>query len=170
MTLENSLIDGMKAVFGDDGKRIDHAINVTKYAKLLLREEAGNEEVVIPAAVLHDIGIHEAERKYGSTSGHHQEKEGPPIARSIMEKLSIKGSIIEEVCNIIGNHHSPGKIDTLNFKILYDADWLVNLSDEYECQDKEKLSRIIDKIFLTDSGKKMAGKIYLGDNLSPSND
>ena len=159
----------MKGVFGDDGKRIDHAINVTKYAKLLLREEAGNEEVVIAAAVLHDIGIHEAERKYGSTSGPHQEKEGPPIARSIMEKLGIKEGIIEDVCNIIGNHHSPGKIDTLNFKILYDADWLVNLSDEYEFQDKEKLSRIIDKIFLTDSGKKIARKIYLCDNLSPSN-
>jgi len=38
------------------------------------------------------------------------------IARSIMEKLGIKESIIEDVCNIIGNHHSPGKIDTLNFK------------------------------------------------------
>jgi hypothetical protein len=78
-----------------------------------------------------------------------------------MEKLGIDESNIEEVCTIIGNHHSPGRIDTLNFKILYDADWLVNLSDEYDCQDKEKLSRVIDKIFLTDSGRRMAIKIYL---------
>lgn len=160
MTLEKALINEMKAVFGDDGKRIEHALNVTQYARLLLKEETGDQEVVIPAAILHDIGIHEAERKYGSAAGLHQEKEGPTIARNIMEKLSIDESIIEEVCSIVGNHHSPGKIDTLNFKILYDADWLVNLSDEYNCQNKEKLSRIIEKIFLTDTGKKLAKKIY----------
>ena len=78
-----------------------------------------------------------------------------------MKELGIDESIIKEVCSIIGNHHSPGKINTLNFKVLHDADWLVNLSDEYDCSDKEKLLRIINKIFLTSSGKKMAKKIYL---------
>jgi hypothetical protein len=80
-----------------------------------------------------------------------------------LKKLGIDEKTIEEVCSIVENHHSPGKIDTLNFKILCDADWLVNLSDEYDCQNKEKLSRIIEKIFLTATGKKMAKKIYLYD-------
>ena len=161
--LDAAMINEMKAVFGKDTKRIEHALNVTHYAKLLLTEESGNPEVVIPAALLHDIGIHEAEKKYGSSAGPYQEKEGPPIARRLMEKLGIDEGVIEEVCNIIRNHHSPGKVDTLNFKILYDADWLVNLTDEYNCQDKEKLSRVIDKIFLTHSAKKMAEKIHLRD-------
>ncbi len=161
MQFEKVLIKEMKGIFGDDRKRIAHALNVTKHAKLFLKEERGNVDVVIPAAILHDIGILEAEKKHGSSAGPYQEQEGPPIARSIMEKLSIDESTIDEVCNIIGNHHSPGKVDTLNFKILYDADWLVNLSDEYDCQDKKKLSRIINRVFLTDSGKAMAKKIYL---------
>lgn len=166
MMSEKALIKEMKAVFGNDGKRIEHTLNVIQYAKLLLKEEAGNQEVVIPAAILHDIGIHEAKRKHRSTAGPYQEQEGPPIAQSIMEKLGLDRSIIEEVCAIIGNHHSPGRIDTLNFKILYDADCLVNSSDEYVCQDKKKLSKIIDKIFLTNTGKKMAQKIYLDGNFS----
>ena len=166
MTLEKSLINEMKAVFSKDEKRVRHAFRVTHYAKQLLEEEEGKGEVVIPAAILHDIGIHEAEKKYGSAAGSHQEKEGPPIARNILKKLGIDESIIEEICSIVGNHHSPEKIDTLNFKILYDADWLVNLPDEYNCKNKEKLSRIIEKIFLTDTGKKLAEKIYLDDKFS----
>jgi len=161
MSLERALINEMKRVFGNDGKRIEHALNVTQYAKFLLKEEAGNPEVVIPASILHDIGIHEAERKHGSSAGPYQEKEGPPIAREIMNNLGIEATIIEEVCSIITHHHSPGKIDTINFKILYDADWLVNLQDEYKFQDREKLHRIIEKIFFTDSAKKLAKKIYL---------
>ena len=166
MMSEEALINEIKAVFGKDGKRVRHALRVTHYAKQLLEEEEGKGEVVIPAAILHDIGIHEAEEKYGSAAGSHQEKEGPPIARNILKKLGIDESIIEEVCTIIANHHSPGKIDTLNFKIIYDADWLANLSDEYNCHNKEKLSRIIEKIFLTDTGKKLAKKIYLDDTFS----
>ena len=56
---------------------------------------------------------------------------------------------------------SPGKMDTLNFKILTDADWLVNLRDEYDITDKEKLKKLISRIFRTDTGKRIAEEIYL---------
>ena len=52
-------------------------------------------------------------------------------------------------------------LTTLNVKILYDADWLVNLSDEYDCRDKEKLAKKIKKIFLTGEGKRVAKQIWL---------
>ena len=161
MKRDNALVQEMKLYFGTDEKRIAHALDVMRYAQLLLTTEAGCAGVVIPAAILHDIGIHEAEKKSGSSAGPYQEKEGPPIARTIMEKLGIDTKIIDEVCTIIAYHHSPGKIDTLNFKILYDADWLVNLADEYDCRPQEKLIRIIDQVFLTGSGKTLARKSYL---------
>jgi len=44
---------------------------------------------------------------------------------------------------------------------LYDADWLVNLKDEVDVKDKEKLSAMFDKIFLTETGKKIAKLKYL---------
>jgi hypothetical protein len=117
--------------------------------------------IVIGASVLHDIGIHQADKKYGSTIGKYQEQEGPPIARGILTKLGIEQSQIEEICEIIAHHHSPGVITTKNFEILYDADWLVNLKDEYDIQDRAKLNNIIERVLLTQSGRTLAREIYL---------
>ncbi len=155
------LMRAMEAYFDGDAKRINHARRVTEYAEELLKGEAGDYPIVIGASVLHDIGIHQAQQKYGSTIGKYQEKEGPPIAREILTRLGFERNQIGEICEIIAHHHSPGRINTRNFKILYDADWLVNLKDEHDIQDRHKLSGIIGKVFLTRSGKALAREVYL---------
>ena len=159
--MKAALVAAMEAYFGQDVKRINHARKVTEYAEALLKPEGGDYSIVIAAGVLHDIGIHEAERKYNSTAGKYQEKEGPPIAREILSRMGFPPQQIEEICQIIGHHHSPGVVNTTNFKILYDADWLVNLRDEYPTEDKDRLSSAIEKLFLTDSGKALARQVYL---------
>lgn len=156
-----ALMRAMESYFNGDTKRIDHARRVTEYAEELLKQEEGDYSIVIGASVLHDIGIHQAQEKYGSTSGKYQEKEGPPIARRILTGLGFERAQIEEICEIIAHHHSPGKVASKNFAILYDADWLVNLRDEHDIQDRSKLTNIIEKVFLTQSGKSLAREIYL---------
>lgn len=158
---KQSLMQAMENYFKGDTKRISHARQVTEYAEELHKQEGGDYSIIVGAAVLHDIGIHQAERKYGSTAGKFQEIEGPPIACEILSRLGFKPAQIEEICEIIANHHSPGKIYTQSFKVVYDADWLVNLRDEYDIQDRTKLSNIIDRVFLTGNGKAKARKIYL---------
>ena len=86
---------------------------------------------------------------------------GPPIARRLMARLGYEQEIIDEVCQIIAHHHSPGKITTANFGVLYDADWLVNLRDGYDIHDPKKLAAIIDRVFLTESGRALARRAYL---------
>ena len=135
--MEEKILKRMTEYFGEDKKRIYHAREVLRYAKELLKNEGGSNAVVISVAILHDIGIKECEMKYNSTNGQLQEKEGPPIAREILESLKIREEIIDEVCRIIASHHSPGEVNTLNFKILWDADWLVNLKDEYDIRNKK---------------------------------
>src|ERR1035437_264125 len=84
------VIAAMKGVFGDDIRRIEHALRVLGFAEAILAQEPGcpgSREVVIAAAILHDIGIHQAEVKHGSAAGRYQEIEGPPIARGILERL-----------------------------------------------------------------------------------
>jgi len=151
----------MKRYFGQDFKRIGHASKVARYAEQLVKEEKGDMAVVLIAAYLHDIGIKEAERKYGSNEANYQEQEGPPVARAMLKRLGAAPELIDEVCDIIGHHHHPRKEETLNFKILYDSDLIVNLEEKHKESPlhPEKLSGIIARSFLTASGGTLAQKI-----------
>lgn len=151
----------MKGVFGDDQKRINHALAVLSYAEKIFGVEGGDSNVITAAAILHDIGIHEAERKYGSAAGKYQEIEGPPIAECLLEEEGFPYETIEHVCKIIANHHSAKDIDTLEFRIIWDADWLVNIPDECGKMSKDKLKGFIEKIFKTNKGKQLAKELYL---------
>ena len=159
--LTDRLIESMKERFGNDRKRIDHALSVLAYAQKILSEEDGDPTVVIAAAILHDIGIREAERIHGSSAGKYQEIEGPPIARAVMEQIGLEDSVIGHVCRIVGSHHSARDIDTPEFRIIWDADWLVNLPDEYALGDREKVRGLIERIFRTETGKKIAYRLYV---------
>ena len=94
---KTALMSAMEAYFKEDVKRINHAYRVTEYAEELLKREGGDYSIVIGASLLHDIGIHAAEKKYGSTIGKYQEKEGPPIARQILTSLGFEQNQIEEI-------------------------------------------------------------------------
>ena len=151
----------MKKYFGKDFKRVNHALKVARYAEQILRMEGGNPLVVLGAAYLHDIGIHEAERRYGSTSGSYQEQEGPAIAREILERLDVQKEMIEEICDIIGHHHHPRDEEALDFQILYEADWLANIEEDGIPKDREKLKEIVETEFGTATGKQLAEKLFL---------
>lgn len=159
--LKDFLLKELREYFGVDTKRINHAEKVLDFTEMLLEHESADWTIVVSASILHDVGIKVAEEKYGSASGHYQEKEGPEIARSILLKTGLDKKKIDEICQIIGHHHSPGKINTRNFMVLYDADWLVNLKDEVGVANKDKLKQLISKIFLTRTGKLMAEQLYL---------
>ncbi|MBW2040182.1 MAG: HD domain-containing protein [Deltaproteobacteria bacterium] len=153
----------MKRYFKRDFKRINHAIQVARYAEQIGKEEGANLAVILSAAYLHDIGIKEAERKHQSTAARYQEEEGPPIARDILKKLGAKGELIEEVCDIIGHHHHPRVEESTNFKVVYDADLIVNLEEKQKeaPRDRESLTALIDRAFLTKSGSELARSVFL---------
>jgi hypothetical protein len=159
--MKDKLIQKMKDIFGDDHKRINHALAVLKYAEQIQAAEGGDETVITAAAILHDIGIHQAELKYGSPAGKYQEIEGPPIAEKILNDDGFDSEKIEHICKIIANHHSAKNIDTLEFRIIWDADWLVNIPDECGEMGKDKLRGFIEKIFKTNKGRQLAKEIYL---------
>ena len=128
--MKEKLLQAMESYFGRDAKRINHARKVLGWAEQILEKENGDPEIVVAAAVLHDIGIHAAEKKHGSTAGKYQEIEGPPIAEHIMRRIGFPENKLGEVLEIIAHHHSPGIIKTANFKIIYEADCLVNKEEE----------------------------------------
>lgn len=123
---KEQILQAMKDYFGADQKRISHALKVLKYAEENIEKDHGDPDIVVAVAILHDIGIHEAERKYNSTAAKYQEIEGPPIAKDILEKLKFPTDKLSKVLQIIAHHHHPGIVVSRNFNILYDADCRVN--------------------------------------------
>ena len=105
------------------------------------------------AAYTHDIGIRVAEEKYGRCDGKLQEQEGPIIAQKMLSQLGFENYIVERICFLIGHHHTYDNIDGLDYQILVEADFLVNLYED------DAGNRAIDKaykrIFKTETGKKI---------------
>jgi len=155
----------MKRYFNNDFRRIGHASRVARYAERIGKKEKGNLAVILSAAYLHDIGIHEAEKKHGSSAAKIQEAEGPAVARHILEKLGAKNELINEVCDIIGHHHHPRSAETINFKVVYDSDLLENTETKKknESMDDNELRRFIEKSFLTATGRETAKELLLGE-------
>lgn len=59
------------------------------------------KELISVVAILHDIGAVGAQRKYGSIEGVYQEKEGPAVARKILEKEGLNSKNIERIGKMI---------------------------------------------------------------------
>ena len=159
--IRDKLINEMTKIFGKDETQINHTLAVLNYAEQIQAVEGGEPLVVKAAAILHDIGIHAAECKYSSSAGKYQEIEGPIIAREILAKYDLDENTVEHVCKIIANHHSAKDIDTIEFRILWDADWLVNLPEVFADAGKEKLKEIINKTFKTCKGRQMAIETFV---------
>jgi len=153
----------MKLYFKQDFKRIGHAAKVARYTERLVQEEKGDPAVALSAAYLHDIGIKNAEAKHHSSEARYQEEEGPAVAREILMKLDAAEALIDEVCDIVAHHHHPRSHDTINFKVVYDADVLVNLEEKQKKAPiaREKLAQLVDSKFLTQSGRELARSVLL---------
>ena len=155
-------------MLGADSRRMEHARRVYVSARAILESDEGAcASIVLPSAILHDIGIPEALRKYGSAAGLFQEIEGPPIARRILEDSGYSKEAVEEICAIIGSHHSPSELKTSNSRVLNDADWLVNITEEGIRSTTVDLRKLIERVFLTQSGRNLAEKVYLSDEAPP---
>jgi hypothetical protein len=160
--LKEKVAMAMRRTFGEDHRRIRHATRVAEYAERIGKEENADMAVVIISAYLHDIGIVEAERKYGSASPEHQHREGPPLARRVLEALGTEPELVDRVCDIVGRHHYPGNEESAEFKAVYDADRIVNLQErreESDDLDPEGLRSLLEKSCLTESGFRLGLEI-----------
>ncbi len=147
--------------FGTDVRRINHALKVYGFASCIARCEGLPEQelvVVDIAAILHDIGIKEAERKYNSSSGHYQEIEGAPMALQLLAEFALDETILDRICFLIANHHSYQKINGADFQILVESDFLVNIvEDEMQSHSIESIRR---KYFKTATGVSIIESMF----------
>lgn len=160
--LVSRIVSKMITYLDGDVRRINHAIKVHSFSKSIGELEGISEEklrILEVAAVLHDIGIKESERKYSSSAAKYQEIEGPPVARDILQEFNLNKDFLDRVSYLIGNHHTHSKIDDIDFQILIEADFIVNIFED--CLEKEQVKMIKEKYFKTSKGISFIENMYI---------
>ena len=157
----NKLHLAMIELYSGDAKRIQHFCKVHSYAKLIAEAEKVDEKtlfIIEAAALTHDIGIHFCEEKYGNCDGKLQEKEGPAIAKNLLKKLKFDDKVSERVQFLIAHHHTYDNIDSADYQILVEADFLVNIMEDG--LSKEAALSAYNRIFRTGCGKKICRDMF----------
>ena len=161
MSRLNNLYRKMIEFYRDDPARIQHFIKVHSFAKLIGEEEHLDEKLLYileAAAYVHDIGIRPAEAKFGRCDGKLQEQEGPELAKELLGKIGVNEEISKRVQYLIGHHHTYNNIDGLDYQILVESDFLVNLYEDGA--SKEAVETAYNKIFKTEAGKKICREMF----------
>lgn len=158
----NQLINYMMKHEKGCPKRINHFLKVHSFAKIIADSENfadSTKDIIEVAAILHDVGIKPSLVKYQSSAGHHQEIEGPPIAKEILYRLGFFEEIIDRVCYLIANHHTYTNIEGEDYQTLIEADFLVNIFEDG--LNKENILTIKEKYFKTNAGINLLDNLYL---------
>ncbi|WP_298842978.1 HD domain-containing protein [Clostridium sp.] len=141
---------------------IQHFIKVHEFAKLIgdMEEITSNVmEILEVAAIVHDIGIKVSMKKYGKCNGKLQEQEGPSYAEKLLNRLEFNKEVIERVSYLVAHHHTYSNIDGIDYQILVEADFLVNLYENNN--DKETIQNTYNKIFKTGAGRKLCCHMFM---------
>ena len=157
----NKLHLAMIELYTGDAKRIQHFCKVHSYAKLIAETENVDEKclfILEAAALTHDIGIHICEEKYGDCNGKLQEKEGSVIAEKLLRELGFEDDVSERVQYLIAHHHTYDNIDGIDYQILVEADFLVNILEGG--LSKEAALNAYSDIFRTECGKKICKRMF----------
>ena len=115
-----------------------------------------------PKRIHHDIGIKPAEEKYGSSDGKLQEQEGPIVAQKMLSELGFENYIIDRICYLIGHHHTYDNVEGLDYQVLIEADFLVNLYEDDI--NRNGIESAYKNIFRTDTGKRIFEEMFFGES------
>ena len=149
---DRKLIEKMMEYYAGDPKRVQHFLKVYEFAKLIGESESLDTETM-------HIGIKISEEKYGSSNGKYQEKEGPAVAEPMLLALGYDEAVIDRVLFLIAHHHTYNEIEGLDYQILVEADFLVNLFEDGS--SREAAQKVQKNIFKTNTGTKYLSGLFL---------
>ena len=138
MTKLDDLALHMITYYAADPARIQHFIKVHSFAALIARQEgmdAATLEILEAAAY------------------------GPTPARAMMLECGFTPAQADRVAYLVGHHHTYTNIDGMDYQILVEADFLVNLYED--SVPKAAAQNALDKIFKTQTGKTICKEMFV---------
>ena len=155
------VINAMIAYYAGDVRRINHFLKVYGFAKAIGEMEGLDEstqEILEIAALTHDIGIKNSEKKYSSSAGNYQQIEGPPEAKTLLANLGVESNVIDRVCWLIAHHHTYTDIHGIDYHLLVESDILVNAFEDN--MPDASIEIIMTKFFMTETGTEFIKTVY----------
>lgn len=156
------LMQAMIKYDGGDVPRIQHFVKVHDFARMIAIAEDMNEDelfVLEAAAILHDVGIHVSEAKYGNCNGKHQEELGPAEALKVLAEVDgFTNEQKERICWLIAHHHTYTDVTSQDHRILLEADFLVNSFEDNV--SKDGIIAFRENVFRSASAIKMLNEMW----------
>ncbi len=157
-----ALLQAMVKYDRGDARRIQHLVKVHDFAQMIAIAEGMDEDerfVLEAAAILHDVGIHAAEAKYGNCNGKHQEELGPDEARKVLAEVEgFTTEQTERICWLIAHHHTYTDVTAMDHRILLEADFLVNSFED--ALSREGIVAFRDHVFRSASAIRMLNNMW----------
>lgn len=80
------------------------------------------------------------------------------MARQMLTEIGYPQEVVDRVCYLVGHHHTYLDMDGMDYQILVEADFLVNL---FENASTRKVIRSVDtKIFRTAAGRRILHAMF----------
>lgn len=120
--------------------RWNHTLRVAQFGKVIAETEAADEELVLAASLLHDLAWFDTNADNSRQHG----RLGAEKARPLLESLRYSKPQIKNICYSIAAHVDEDHPDTLEAKVVSDADnvdrfgpyrilqWCFSDIDDYE--------------------------------------
>jgi hypothetical protein len=152
----------VKQHFKTDFRRIGHAAKVARHAERLVPEEKGDPAIVLTAAYLRDVALKGLPEDPAGADAQTYAELSAKLAREILTRLDAAPRLIDEVCGIIG-HRDPGPDESVNFKLVYDADAIAKIERGLRAgpMDRASIEELIDSTLLTEGGRELARSLLL---------
>ena len=161
MTAVSRIIEKMIEYSDGNLHDINHFMKVWGYSKVIgeLEELDDHTQFILEiAAITHDIACPLCRAKYGNTNGNLQEAEGAVLVTSFLEGTGLADEEIDRISFLVGHHHTYNSIDQLDYQILIEADYLVNVEESH--YSAENIRNAFETIFQTNTGKHLLKAMY----------
>lgn len=144
---------------------VNHFLKVYAYARTiggLSGLDAETQRILEIASVVHDIACPLCREKYGRADGYLQEKESEELLRRFLSRYGLPDSVLERVIFLVCHHHTVAGVDGMDWRILLEADFLVNAEENRMSQAQMDSAK--EAFFRTDAGIELLALMATGMN------
>jgi hypothetical protein len=159
--LSGRLIHALEDALGNDSARLSKALLVFQHAKELASAAGIDPRVVLPAALLLEIGEEVPAAPIAPGLPPRDATGAASTADGILSGVGLDGETIGGVCSLLAAYRARPLADTVEEGLLNDARWLARLTEEGGQQESDRLEAILASEFRTEAGKARARSLFL---------